>query len=151
MIIRYRIFEKGDLIEEVGDITSHWQDDFVTFIIGCSFSFEEAMLNTRIPVRHIEEKKNVPMYNTNIPLVSAGIFRWVDSPPTISDINHYIDISPICNTYRSLQWQFGGINATTFSPRCCPSHGADSALPSCPWRAGAHWGPCECTHLFFAV
>lgn len=62
-------------MEEVTDISSYWRDDFVTFIIGCSFSFEDAMLNSRIPVRHIEEKKNVPMYNTSIPCQSAGIFR----------------------------------------------------------------------------
>lgn len=74
---RYRIFREGQLVEEVTDITSYWRDDLVTFIIGCSFSFEDAMLNSRIPVRHIEEKKNVPMYNTNIPCQSAGIFRFV--------------------------------------------------------------------------
>jgi uncharacterized protein YcsI (UPF0317 family) len=72
---RYRVFESGVLKEEVTDISSLWQSDFVTFVIGCSFSFEEAMLNSRIPVRHIEEGKNVPMFNTNIPLASAGVFR----------------------------------------------------------------------------
>ncbi|CAE7797312.1 unnamed protein product, partial [Symbiodinium microadriaticum] len=71
---RYRVFENGVLTEECGDITSLWREDLVTFIIGCSFSFEEAMVNSRIPVRHIEEKRNVPMYNTNIPLASAGVF-----------------------------------------------------------------------------
>lgn len=64
------------LKEEVTDISALWQSDFVTFVIGCSFSFEEAMLNSGVPVRHIEEKKNVPMFNTNIPLASAGVFRF---------------------------------------------------------------------------
>ena len=75
LICRYRVFENGVLKEEVNDVTSLWQDDFVSFVIGCSFSFESAMLNSGLPVRHIEEKRNVPMYNTNIPLASAGVFR----------------------------------------------------------------------------
>lgn len=51
-----------------------WRDDLVSFLIGCSFSFEAELLEADIPVRHIEEGRNVPMYNTNIPDVPAGIF-----------------------------------------------------------------------------
>ncbi len=71
---RYRIFRHGEIVEEVTDIKHLWKDDFVGFLIGCSFSFEAAMLNANIPVRHIQESKNVPMYKTNIPCQSAGIF-----------------------------------------------------------------------------
>ena len=46
----------------------------VSFLIGCSFSFESALLDADIPVRQIEEGVNVPMYNTNIPCASAGVF-----------------------------------------------------------------------------
>lgn len=72
---KYRIWEYGVLKEEVTDITDYWQNDFVYFLIGCSFSFESEMLEAEIPVRHIEEHKNVPMFNTNIVLNSAGSFH----------------------------------------------------------------------------
>lgn len=74
-IPRYRIYRDGVLDGEYTDIASFWQDDFVSFLIGCSFSFESAMLEANVPVRHIEEGCNVPMYKTNIPCESAGIFH----------------------------------------------------------------------------
>ncbi len=71
---KYRIWKNGVLEKEVCDISEYWRDDFVYFLIGCSFSFEAELLDAGIPVRHIEEGKNVPMFNTNIKLESAGIF-----------------------------------------------------------------------------
>ncbi len=71
---RYRLFQHGELIEEVSDIKDLWRDDFVGFLIGCSFSFEAALVDAGISVRHIYEGKNVPMYKTNIACQSAGIF-----------------------------------------------------------------------------
>ncbi len=56
------------------DSTTLWRNDFVTFVIGCSFSFEEALLRSGIPVRNIDQSKNVPMYRTNIPTDKAGLF-----------------------------------------------------------------------------
>jgi uncharacterized protein YcsI (UPF0317 family) len=52
-----------------------WRDDLVTFVIGCSFSFEQALLEANLPVRHIEQGRNVPMYRTNIATAEAGPFR----------------------------------------------------------------------------
>jgi len=74
-IPRYHIYRKGRLEEPVKEIKRHWKDDFVTFLLGCSFSFEEALLRAEVPVRHIEENRNVPMYVTNIACKPAGIFR----------------------------------------------------------------------------
>jgi uncharacterized protein YcsI (UPF0317 family) len=71
---RYRVFRNGEPAEGLTDISALWQDDFVTFVIGCSFSFETALLQARIPVRHIEAGRNVPMYVTNIQTHSAGPF-----------------------------------------------------------------------------
>ncbi|PMB52043.1 DUF1445 domain-containing protein [Fischerella thermalis CCMEE 5201] len=71
---RYHVFRYGELVEEVTDIKQLWRDDFVGFLIGCSFSFEAALLNTGIPVRHIEENKNVPMYKTSLNCMPAGVF-----------------------------------------------------------------------------
>jgi uncharacterized protein YcsI (UPF0317 family) len=72
---RYNIFRNGKLQNTVKEIRSSWKPDFVTFLLGCSFSFEEAMLRSKIPVRHIEEDKNVPMFITHIPCKPAGVFH----------------------------------------------------------------------------
>jgi len=72
---RYRIWRKGELIEEVPDIKAYWRDDLVAFLLGCSFSFEEALLEDGIPLRHIACGSNVPMYRTNIDTVPAGRFN----------------------------------------------------------------------------
>jgi uncharacterized protein YcsI (UPF0317 family) len=74
-IPRYNIYRKGNLEATVKEIKRLWKQDFVTFLLGCSFSFEEAMLRAKIPVRHIEENKNVPMFITNIPCKPAGSFH----------------------------------------------------------------------------
>lgn len=71
---KYRVWKNGILTEERTDISDIWQDDFIYFLIGCSFSFEAELLEAGIPVRHIEEGRNVPMFNTNIELQKAGIF-----------------------------------------------------------------------------
>ena len=63
---RYRIYRNGELDQEVQDITPFWEDDMVAFLIGCSFSFEAALLANGVPVRHIEDGHNVLMYRTNI-------------------------------------------------------------------------------------
>ncbi len=74
-ISRYRIWRDGELIEEVPDIKAHWRDDLVAFLLGCSFSFEEALLEDGIPLRHVASGCNVAMYRTNIDTVPAGRFR----------------------------------------------------------------------------
>lgn len=72
---RYRVYREGELAAEPTDIAALWRDDFVTFVIGCSFSFEEALLAAGVPVRHIQMNCNVPMYRTSLPCVPAGRFR----------------------------------------------------------------------------
>ncbi|WP_188020396.1 putative hydro-lyase [Deferribacter autotrophicus] len=74
-IPKYRVYEKGKLVDEPIDITSYWNDDLVAFLLGCSFSFEWALLEAGIPVRHIEANRNVPMYITNIQTNPAGVFH----------------------------------------------------------------------------
>jgi uncharacterized protein YcsI (UPF0317 family) len=71
----YRVWEYGALTAEPTDITPWWRDDLVGFVIGCSFTFEYALLQAGLPLRHIETGGNVPMYRTNIPCRPAGIFR----------------------------------------------------------------------------
>ena len=72
---KYRVYRRGQLEEERSDIVDLWQDDFVSFLIGCSFSFEKALLDAGVPVRHIELGLNVPMYTTSIQCRPAGIFH----------------------------------------------------------------------------
>ena len=74
-VSKYRVFRNGTLSEEISDLTQVWSDDLVTVALGCSFTFENALLRNGIPVRHIETGKNVPMYRSNIDLVPAGRFR----------------------------------------------------------------------------
>lgn len=71
----YRVWENGTLVEEPVDITRFWRSDLVSFLVGCSFTFENALLASGVPVRHIEEGRNVPMYRTNIACREAGRFR----------------------------------------------------------------------------
>jgi len=70
----YRVFRDGELADEVGDIRSLWQQDLVTFALGCSFSFEEALLADGLEVRNVSEGVNVPMYRTSIDCAPAGRF-----------------------------------------------------------------------------
>jgi uncharacterized protein YcsI (UPF0317 family) len=71
---RYRVFRDGELADEVEDLSSLWREDLVAFLIGCSFTFERALLAAGLPVRHIEERVNVPMYRTSIDCEPAGAF-----------------------------------------------------------------------------
>ncbi|MDO4465056.1 MAG: putative hydro-lyase [Bacillota bacterium] len=73
-IPKYRIYEKGVLTGEYTNVESFWRKDLVSFLIGCSFSFESELLDAGIEVRHISMGCNVPMYITNIECEPAGIF-----------------------------------------------------------------------------
>ena len=87
-IPRYHIYRKGKLHKTVKEIRSFWKPDFVSFLLGCSFSFEEALLRSKISVRHIEGDKNVPMFITHIPCKPAGVFHGpmvVTMRPILSD------------------------------------------------------------------
>jgi uncharacterized protein YcsI (UPF0317 family) len=72
---RYRVWRKGELAAEPGDITHLWRDDLVTFVIGCSFSFEQALIEAGLPLRHIEQNRNVAMFRTSVATAPAGPFN----------------------------------------------------------------------------
>lgn len=72
---RYRVWIDGACRHEVKDIGSFYRDDLVFFLLGCSFSFEEALIKAGIALRHVERKCNVSMYRTRIPLEPSGPFR----------------------------------------------------------------------------
>ena len=70
----YRVYQNGELISEERDITKYWSSELVSFLLGCSFTFEAALIKAGISLRHIDEGKNVTVYVTNIETIPAGIF-----------------------------------------------------------------------------
>ncbi len=69
---RYRVWRDGELVAEPTDVSDLWNDDLVTVLIGCSFSFETALLDAGVPVRNIEQGRNVAMYRTDVECRPAG-------------------------------------------------------------------------------
>ncbi len=105
----YVVYEHGEPVAEVTDARPHWRDDLVAFLVGCSFTFERALLAEGVPVRHVEAGSNVPMYRTDVETRPAG----------------------------SLHGPSGGLDAP--DPRPPGGHGraGDLALPGGPRRARA--------------
>ncbi len=68
----YRVYRHGELAAEIEDIATLWRGDFVAFALGCSFSFEQALLEAQIPLRHVALGRNVAMYRTSIDNKPAG-------------------------------------------------------------------------------
>ena len=71
----YRVWRDGEMVEERADIEALWRKDLVTFVIGCSFSFEQALMEAGLPLRHVAQRKNVAMFRSNVQTVAAGPFH----------------------------------------------------------------------------
>ncbi len=71
----YRLYRNGEFAGERDSVADLWQQDFVAFLIGCSFSFETAVAEAGIPLRHVQQGCNVAMYRTSIPCKPAGRFQ----------------------------------------------------------------------------
>jgi uncharacterized protein YcsI (UPF0317 family) len=84
---RYRVYHRGVLVGQPEDLLGHWRDDLVTFLLGCSFTFEHALVRNGIRIPHFGTRKNVSMFITTVATRRAGIFggpmvvsmRWI--PP----------------------------------------------------------------------
>jgi uncharacterized protein YcsI (UPF0317 family) len=70
----YRLYRDGEFVAEHTDIAALWRPDLVTFLVGCSFSFEAAVAQAGIPLRHVVQRRNVAMYRTNVACTPAGRF-----------------------------------------------------------------------------
>jgi len=70
----YRVYRDGELVEERADVAALWRPDFVSFLIGCSFSFESALERAGVPLRHVRQRRNVAMFRTRRACVPAGRF-----------------------------------------------------------------------------
>ena len=71
---KYNIYRDGEFAEQRIDVTDFWREDSVAFILGCSFSFEEALVAEGIRLRHIDDNKTVSMYRTSIETCPVGPF-----------------------------------------------------------------------------
>lgn len=71
----YRVWRDGVLVDSPHDVRDIWRDDLVSFLIGCSFSFEQALIEAGVPLRHVTDGHNVAMYKTSIESVPAGRFH----------------------------------------------------------------------------
>jgi uncharacterized protein YcsI (UPF0317 family) len=71
---RYRIFRDGKMVEERTDVSGLWRGDFVSFLLGCSFSFEKPLMDAGLEIRNLTCGVNVPMFRTDIPTRPAGAF-----------------------------------------------------------------------------
>lgn len=81
---KYRIYVDGVLTEEVTDAAAFWREDLVSFLIGCSFSFEGELLaagDSRAPHRRGEKRS----YVSHEYSLSAG---------------------------RRVSWEYGGVHAS---------------------------------------
>jgi uncharacterized protein YcsI (UPF0317 family) len=70
----YRVWEHGECVAEPADVSGYWREDLVAFLIGCSFTFDRALEAAGVPVRHVEQGRNVPMFKTGTPCRPAGSF-----------------------------------------------------------------------------
>ncbi|MER6948096.1 putative hydro-lyase [Nonomuraea sp. NPDC000554] len=68
----YRLYRDGRPVADLDDVMQEWRDDLVPFLIGCSFTFEQALLRAGVPVRHLELGTNVPMYRTSVACEPSG-------------------------------------------------------------------------------
>jgi uncharacterized protein YcsI (UPF0317 family) len=72
---RYCVYQHGEIVDEPVDLQRWWRHDLVGFLLGCSFTFENALLQAGVPLRHLDAECNVPMYRTTIACQAAGVFR----------------------------------------------------------------------------
>jgi len=112
---RYHVWRDGQRVAETTDLRDWWRDDLVTFALGCSFSFEHALLEAGIALRHVEQGLNVAMYRSNIPTRSVGVFHG----PTV------VSMRPLkaADAIRAVQ-----ITARTPQVHGAPIHIGDPAL-----------------------
>ena len=71
---KYRVYENGRFTDEPTDIRSYWREDLVSFLLGCSFTFERALLSAGLYLAHLDQERNVPMYVTGRECVPSGPF-----------------------------------------------------------------------------
>lgn len=138
---KYRVWRDGELVEEPTSIADLWREDLVSFLIGCSFTFETALVGAGIPVRHIELNRNVPMFRTSIPCVPAGRFS---GPLVVSmrplrpaDAIRSIEISGRFTESHGTPVHIGFPGQIGIADLSCPDYG--DAVPVSPGELPVFW------------
>ncbi|CAJ1438122.1 unnamed protein product [Effrenium voratum] len=72
---KYHVWREGEMVEERTEVLDLWRDDMQGFLLGCSFTWEDLLAEAQLMPRHIQEQRNVPMFNTSIKLRSSGPFQ----------------------------------------------------------------------------
>jgi uncharacterized protein YcsI (UPF0317 family) len=131
-VSRYCVFRDGEPAEEVSDLRDLWTDDLVGFVIGCSMSFEEAMLEAGLPIRHIEQGTTVPMYDTNLANKRAGRFGGTTvvsmRPLTPAQAIRAIQVTSRFPSVHGAPLHFGDPAAIGIADIDRPSYGDRSAI-----------------------
>lgn len=138
---RYRVWRNGELAEEVSDISHLWRDDLVGFVLGCSFTFEDALTAAGIKLKHLATGTNVAMYRTNIACKPAGPFAGplVVSmrPLTASDAQRAIAITARFPEAHGAPVHFGDPEQIGISNISSPDYG--DAVPIAPDELPVFW------------
>jgi uncharacterized protein YcsI (UPF0317 family) len=123
----YRIFREGEFVGEEYAIKHLWRDNLVSFLLGCSFTFDSVLMDAGIPIRHIEEGKNIPMYVTSHECVPAGIFTGplvVSMRPIPSDkVAQVVEITRRYPTMHGEPIHIGDPEAIGITDLSCPEYG----------------------------
>ncbi|MDI9336317.1 MAG: putative hydro-lyase [Gammaproteobacteria bacterium] len=124
---KYRIWQNGKLVSEVTDIKDYWNSNLVAFVLGCSFTFESALVRAGIPLRHLEHRKNVAMYNTTLALKPSARF-WGNMvvsmrPLTVADTIRAIEISSRLPQAHGAPVHFGSPNDIGIADLQNPEYG----------------------------
>ncbi|CAJ0729886.1 putative hydro-lyase [Ralstonia mannitolilytica] len=138
---RYRVYRHGELADEPLDVEALWTDDMVAFAIGCSFSFEHALMEAGVPLRHIAMARNVAMYRTSID--TAGTSRLAGKlvvsmrPMSVPDAIRAIEITSRMPRAHGAPVHFGEPAAIGIADLAQPDWG--DAVPVQPGEVPVFW------------
>ncbi len=123
----YRLYRNGELVGEQDNVIDLWRDDFVGFLIGCSFSFEAAVAQAGIALRHVQQGRNVAMYRTSIACEPAGPFQGemvVSMRPIKSrDVARVVEISGRFDVAHGAPVHIGNPSAIGITDLARPDYG----------------------------
>jgi uncharacterized protein YcsI (UPF0317 family) len=138
---RYRIYRDGSLAGEAEDVADLWRDDLVTFAIGCSFTFEHALSEAGLELRHVRMGRNVAMYRTTIQTTPVGPFGGpmvVTMRPFVdADVPRAVAISGRFAQMHGAPVHVGAPDAIGIADLACPDYG--DAVPVTPGEVPLFW------------
>ncbi|MCT7326888.1 putative hydro-lyase [Ralstonia mojiangensis] len=138
---RYRVYRNGELADEPADVEALWTDDMVAFAIGCSFSFEHALMEAGVPLRHIAMSRNVAMYRTSVDTIGtsrlAGKLVVSMRPMSVPDAIRAIEITSRMPRAHGAPVHFGDPAAIGIADLAQPDWG--DAVPVQPGEVPVFW------------